>query len=164
MIPFQSNAVRIFLAVSTVFFFAGCGHESSSTVMDGRYQLMSAHLNQNGRYREVECQGNFEISISRSRKIVRIQPSGSSVCRSPNPASFEEAWGGTCNLNPVSLVEAGQEETFKQVNVSLNCGQEGSSTLSIFSLQALSDKGLQLTHSTPGVDTASEFIFTRVSQ
>lgn len=160
----MSVCVRALRNSTVLAFFivlASCGPKSSLSVVEGHYQLQSAHLNQNGRYRDVECQGVFEIALSRSGSLLRIQPSGSSVCLAPNPASYREELGGDCKLEQLIFAESGQGETFKQSNLTLSCTQKGG-VLSTFTVQVLSEKNLQLSHSTAGVETSSEFIFVRV--
>jgi hypothetical protein len=170
------------------FLFIACSSNSSSEAVTGTYSLVSATLRSASRVQLIECAGDFKLALkieqsdSASQSFMRVQPKGAALCRSRNPATFEENLGGDCTLNEILFLRKNEGTGYRlgqNLGQSWQCNPKGvdnpqpsgspAKSLSFDStsqmnIQAFSADTIVLNHSSQSIEYSTEFVFKRSAE
>lgn len=157
--------LNIFLTSTTLMLLPlGCRESFPGEIIAGTYALRSAFLNQNGRLRELNCQGDFKIILSKADLQINLQAVGEANCAASHPSSFVEHLGGTCSLPSFALSETQEEESFSTSGHAVACNHAESANTNL-SIQVTGEKAFRIVRQGQSIlnSTRSEIIFERIS-
>jgi hypothetical protein len=136
----------------------------------------------------IECAGDFNLALkveksdSASQSIMKVQPKGAALCRSRNPASFEESLGGDCILGEILFTKNVQGTGYcfaQNLDQSWQCSPksfdktEGTASdkkilmfdsNSQMNIQAISADTIVLNHSSQNIEYSTEFVFRKSAE